>query len=75
MQNPFDDPDGRFYALINDEGQYSLWPTFAEVPSGWEIAFGEDSRQACLDYVEKEWTDMRPKSLIEQMAQYERAGN
>ncbi|MFD7551824.1 MULTISPECIES: MbtH family protein [unclassified Streptomyces] len=73
MANPFDNEDGSFYALINDEGQYSLWPTFADVPAGWEIAFGEDTRQACLDHIEEQWTDMRPKSLIEEMQQYERA--
>jgi hypothetical protein len=26
--NPFDDENGIFYALINNEGQYSLWPTY-----------------------------------------------
>lgn len=61
--NPFDDEDGRFYVLINDEEQYSLWPSFAEIPDGWHAAFGEDSRSACLEYIEKTWTDMRPKSL------------
>ncbi|GAB3580434.1 MbtH family protein [Amycolatopsis endophytica] len=65
MTNPFDDDNGRFYALVNDEGQYSLWPTFAEVPSGWRIVFGEDSRQACLDHIETNWTDLRPRSLVE----------
>lgn len=65
MTNPFDDDNGRFYALVNDEGQYSLWPTFAEVPAGWRIVFGEDSRQACLDHIEATWTDMRPRSLVE----------
>ena len=35
MTNPFDDEDGRFLVLVNDEGQHSLWPTFADVPSGW----------------------------------------
>jgi len=65
VTNPFDDDNGRFYALVNDEGQYSLWPTFAEVPSGWRIVFGEDSRQACLDHIEANWTDMRPRSLVE----------
>ncbi|MER7335180.1 MULTISPECIES: MbtH family protein [unclassified Micromonospora] len=67
MTNPFDDPDGRFYVLVNDEGQHSLWPHFAEVPAGWTVAHGEDSRDACLAYVEENWTDLRPKSLIEQM--------
>jgi MbtH protein len=65
--NPFDDPDGRFYVLVNDEEQHSLWPTFAEVPDGWRIVFGEEGRQACMEYIENNWTDMRPKSLREAM--------
>ncbi|MDX3658023.1 MbtH family protein [Streptomyces sp. ID05-26A] len=64
MTNPFDDDNGRFYALVNDEGQFSLWPTFAEVPQGWRIVFGEDTREACLAHVESSWTDMRPLSLV-----------
>jgi MbtH protein len=62
--NPFDDPDGRFVVLVNDEGQHSLWPTFADVPAGWNQVFGEDSREACVQYVDSNWTDMRPRSLV-----------
>lgn len=61
--NPFDDDEGRFLVLVNDEGQHSLWPSFAEVPGGWVVVFGEDSRRACLDYVDAHWTDLRPRSL------------
>ena len=64
--NPFDDPDGRFLALINDEEQYSLWPTFASVPAGWVVVFGGPDgtdRDSALRYVEEHWTDMRPRSL------------
>ena len=67
MANPFDDADGTFYVLVNDEGQYSLWPSFAPVPSGWNIKHDSDKRQTCLDYIEQHWTDMRPKSLIAAM--------
>ncbi|MGA4838483.1 MbtH family protein [Streptomyces sp. G45] len=66
--NPFDDADGRFYVLVNDEEQHSLWPSFSEVPAGWRIVFGEAGRQECLDYVEQNWTDLRPKSLRDAMA-------
>ena len=66
--NPFDDDDETFYVLVNDEEQHSLWPTFADVPAGWRVAFGEDSRANCLSYVERNWTDMRPKSLRDAMA-------
>jgi MbtH protein len=67
MSNPFENADGVYLALINDEGQYSLWPSWAEIPAGWTVAFGEDTRQACLDHIEANWTDMRPKSLIRAM--------
>lgn len=67
MTNPFEDPDGRYLVLVNDEDQHSLWPSFVDVPAGWTVAFGEESRQACLDYVERTWTDLRPRSLRERM--------
>lgn len=66
--NPFDDEDGTFYVLINDEEQHSLWPTFAPVPAGWTVAFGENTRAECLAYVEQNWADIRPKSLRDSLA-------
>ncbi|MDI2127077.1 MbtH family protein [Yinghuangia seranimata] len=66
--NPFDDEDGRFLVVVNDEEQHSLWPVFADVPAGWRVVFGEASRAECLEYVERNWTDMRPRSLREAMA-------
>ncbi|WP_028850867.1 MbtH family protein [Thermocrispum municipale] len=62
--NPFDDQDGRFRVLVNDENQHSLWPEFAEVPAGWRSVFGPETKAACLAYVEENWTDMRPASLV-----------
>ncbi|MFJ2116221.1 MULTISPECIES: MbtH family protein [unclassified Streptomyces] len=67
MTNPFENPDGTYYVLVNDEGQHSLWPSFADVPAGWTKAFGEAGREECLTYVNENWTDMRPKSLVAQM--------
>jgi MbtH protein len=34
MGNLFECKDGDFYALINEEGQYALWPAFIAVPAG-----------------------------------------
>ncbi|MGK5548516.1 MbtH family protein [Streptomyces sp. URMC 127] len=67
MSNPFDDEDGRFLVLVNDEGQYSLWPAFAEVPGMWTVAHQEDTRAACLEFIEENWVDMRPLSLVREM--------
>ncbi|MEU4999090.1 MbtH family protein [Streptomyces sp. NPDC021622] len=65
MSNPWDDTEGTFSVLVNDEGQHSLWPSFATVPAGWTTVHGPASHQECLTYVEENWTDMRPKSLVE----------
>ena len=63
--NPFDDADGRFLVLVNDEEQHSLWPSFARVPAGWRPVYGPDRREACVSYVDHAWTDLRPRALRE----------
>ena len=67
MTNPFEVENGTYHVLINDEGQHSLWPAFVEVPQGWTIILRSDTRSACLEFINRDWTDMRPKSLIERM--------
>jgi MbtH protein len=67
MTNPFDDETGVFLVLRNEEDQHSLWPQFADVPAGWSVVHGPDSRQECLTYIEANWTDMRPRSLVQAM--------
>jgi MbtH protein len=69
MTNPFENDEASYLVLVNDEGQHSLWPVFAEVPGGWTQVLGPESRPECLRYVEENWTDMRPKSLITAMTQ------
>jgi MbtH protein len=64
VSNPFEDADGQFLVLVNEEGQHSLWPARIRVPDGWDIVHTTDSRSGCVDYVEANWTDMRPNSLI-----------
>lgn len=67
MTNPFEDPDGTYLVLVNDENQHSLWPDFVDVPAGWRQVHGPAARESCLEYVETHWTDMRPRSLAEAM--------
>ncbi|WP_277992120.1 MbtH family protein [Amycolatopsis sp. MtRt-6] len=74
MTNPFEDESARYLVLVNDEGQHSLWPEFAEVPEGWTTVFGADARDACLAYVETHWTDLRPRSLVSRMQEESAAG-
>jgi uncharacterized protein YbdZ (MbtH family) len=66
--NPFDDVNGRFFVLVNEEEQHSLWPTFADAPAGWRVAHGEADRTSCLEYIAQNWPDIRPKSLRDRLA-------
>ncbi|GAA2271107.1 MULTISPECIES: MbtH family protein [Kitasatospora] len=68
MLNPLDDPQGRFVVVTNDDGHHALWPEFSVVPAGWALVHGPSDRSSCLDYVNGHWTDMRPLSLVTQMA-------
>jgi len=67
MPNPFEDPSAKFFVLINQEGQHSLWPEFRPGPQGWQAVYGPESREHCLSYIGTHWIDMRPRSLIEAM--------
>ncbi|OBA51720.1 MbtH family protein [Corynebacterium pseudodiphtheriticum] len=66
--NPFDDEQGSFFALINDKGEYSLWPSFAAVPEGWTVALGDlsrgvdggVSRDEAMEFIDREWTTLQP---------------
>ncbi len=67
--NPFDDDNGVFFLLVNDEEQHSLWPSFADIRSGWTVVHGEAGRQACLDFIDQSWTGIRPRSPRERLAE------
>jgi MbtH protein len=64
VSNPFEDNSALYKVLVNDEGQYSLWPGSLSVPDGWAVMHDTDSRSNCIEYIEESWTDMRPKSLL-----------
>jgi uncharacterized protein YbdZ (MbtH family) len=37
FSNPFDNPQGQFYILRNDQQQYSLWPR-TRLLAGWTVS-------------------------------------
>lgn len=61
--------DWEWLVLINDEGQYSLWPSMEAVPGGWRAVGPMGPKQVCIDYVESTWTDLRPRSVVDAMGQ------
>lgn len=63
-----DREDTTVYAVVyNHEWQYSVWPADREFPLGWKSADFSGPKQDCLDFIERVWVDMRPRSLREKM--------
>lgn len=38
---------------------------FRKIPVGWSAVGTSGRREDCLEWIQANWTDMRPKSLIE----------
>ena len=62
------DENTTYQVLRNDEEQYSLWPPSLDIPAGWQAVGKQGTKDECMSYVDEVWTDMRPRSLREQMA-------
>jgi MbtH protein len=58
----------RYKVVINDEEQYSIWPEDRDNPAGWYDEGTRGEKERCLNHIEQVWTDMRPRSLREQMS-------
>lgn len=58
--------------VINTEDQYSIWPDSKETPSGWRGEGKVGSKEECLNHIAEIWTDMRPRSLKEEMIEKEK---
>jgi MbtH protein len=59
-----DEVAAEFVILVNHEGQYSIWPSFRQLPDGWTVVGDKGDRAICLDWIERNWKDMRPRSLV-----------
>jgi MbtH protein len=59
----FDDPAATYWVLVNDEGQYSLWPTLVPLPVGWQVVGEHGTKEACLAFIEEHWINMCPSSM------------
>jgi uncharacterized protein YbdZ (MbtH family) len=68
--NPFDDNNGRFFVLVNDEEQHGPLPAFAEVPAGRRVGHGEVARAGLGAWTtsNRYLPDIRPKRLRERLA-------
>ncbi len=68
--NRNDQEDNTIYqVVVNHEEQYSIWPADRENARGWTNAGKSGTKEECLAFIKEVWTDMRPLSLRQQMAQ------
>lgn len=56
-----------YIVVMNQEEQYSIWPSEKDLPLGWTAVGKSGPKDECLAYIQEVWTDMRPKSLRERM--------
>ena len=58
------DTDTRIHLVVkNHEDQYSIWLADRPLPPGWTAEGFQGEKEACLDHVERVWTDLRPRSV------------
>ena len=56
-----------YFVVVSEEGRYSIWPEYKDIPWGWKAEGTKGSKQDCLDHISEVWTDMRPLSLQKEM--------
>ncbi len=52
-----------FKVVVNAEGQYSIWPLARDNAPGWQDVGQSGTKEACLAYIEENWSDLRPQSV------------
>ena len=58
-----------YKVIVNEEEQYAIWPEYKEIPTGWRFGDKAGAKSDCLAYIQEAWTDMRPLSVRQKMAQ------
>lgn len=76
MSTSDDSDEGTLYKVVmNHEEQYSIWWLDRENAPGWREAGKSGSKEECLAYIDQVWTDMRPLSLRQKMAEQAASGS
>ena len=56
-----------YRVVVNDEGQYSIMQSNMTLPGGWRECSITGSKFECLEYIDKNWRDLLPRSVREQL--------
>ncbi len=58
--NPFDNPQGQFYILQNQQQQFSLWPAQCALPEGWQVICEPQGQNDCNAWLAANWQNLTP---------------
>ena len=70
-----EDDQTTYKVVINDEEQYSIWPSDRDIPRGWRHVVKTGSKAECLAYINETWTDMRPLSVRTHLQNADKSGH
>lgn len=56
-----------YRVVANHEGQFSVVPCNFPLPNGWRDCGISGAKSKCLEYIEKNWRELLPHSVVEQM--------
>lgn len=54
--------------VVNEEEQYSIWPSGRELPAGWRTVGVSGPKDECLAHIRDVWTDITPLSVRRRLA-------
>lgn len=60
--------EAEYRVVVNHEEQYSIWPSYKQIPRGWRDVGVIGSKTHCLQHIETVWTDITPRSVREAIA-------
>lgn len=65
FSNPFDNPQGQFAILQNDQGQYSLCTAAVRTAGGWRVVCEAQSQEACQQWLAGNWRTLEPSHFAD----------
>ncbi len=63
MSTTAERPSPSYQVVVNQRGQYSIWPLGHPPPAGWRAAPASGTREVCLAYIEETWSSLVPLVL------------
>ncbi|GAA1229090.1 MbtH family NRPS accessory protein [Prauserella halophila] len=54
--------ESTYLVVVNDEEQYSLWPSGRSLPAGWHSSGHSGTEEDCLAHIAGVWTEVLPRS-------------